>query len=421
MEPKQLLNERSGDRTELLTKCDELANKPSILDELEREIRKRGFSGSADIPKLVFLVLCTGFLGRPVSLVIKGPSGSGKSFGLNAGKQFIPSAAFEQFEGMSEKALVYLPNLDLRHKHLIVSEAAGLADGYGRTLVRQLVSEGKVRYATVQSTSKGLDGVELPTLEGPTGLIMTTTAPEIHPEDESRMLSVTLNQSPEQIAEALMTQALGTGKKVDPLETGPWFALYDYVRSGPVQVEIPFAGEIAKRLPTTHDRVKRDFPQVLSLLTAHALLHSCSRERNGDGAVVATANDYAAVYRLINEPLSQGLEVTVPHSIRETVEAVSAIWKEGLRGNLSLAMLEERLKRDRSVISRNVAKAIEQGYLRNDNPGQGKEASLHTGDRKLPAGSVLPSPEELFPVEGNDMERAERVPLPKGWAKRYVK
>ena len=77
---------------------------------------------------------------------------------------------------MSEKALVYLPNFDLKHKHLVIGEAAGMAEGGGRTLIRQLLSEGKVRYATVQSTSEGLEGAELPSLEGPCGLIMTTTA-----------------------------------------------------------------------------------------------------------------------------------------------------------------------------------------------------------------------------------------------------
>ncbi len=65
------------------------------------------------------LVFFTGMLGRPCSLVLKGPSGVGKSFSLNAGAQFIPPKAYEQFEGMTEKALIYLKGLDLKHKHLV--------------------------------------------------------------------------------------------------------------------------------------------------------------------------------------------------------------------------------------------------------------------------------------------------------------
>lgn len=398
-------NDQVKSRTDeriLFDQCGELVTKSSILDELEREIRKQGFAGPAGIPKLIYLALLTGMSERPVSLVIKGPSGSGKSFSLNAAIQFIPPSAYERYEGMSEKALVYLPKLDLKHKHLVIGEASGMADGNGRTLLRQLLSEGRVRYATVQSTEKGLVGSELPVLEGPTGLLMTTTANGLHLEDESRMLSVNITESPDQIAEALMAQALGTGRRESSPDLAPWYALYEFIRSGPQEVAIPFAGEIAKRLPTTHDRIKRDFPHVLSLIKAHALLHSCNRDRRDSETVLANADDYAAVRELVNDPLSQGLAVAVPEGIRLVVDGVQQFLGKHddifeYRNGVSQAKLSEFLNRDQSVISRNVTKAIEQGYLRNENPGQGREARLVVGERKLPNGSVLPSVEELFP------------------------
>lgn len=210
-------NQNTG-QISLFDRCKELVNVTSVLDELDKEIRKRGFAGPTDIPKLAYLVFVTGMLERPVSLVIKGPSGSGKSFSLDAALKFVPSSAYERFAGMSEKAIVYLKGLDLKHRHLVIGEASGLADGNGRTLLRQLLSEGQVRYATVQSTDKGHVGAELPVLEGPTGLVMTTTATDLHPEDENRMLSVNTIESPEQIAEALMAQAMGIDQKGPPLD-----------------------------------------------------------------------------------------------------------------------------------------------------------------------------------------------------------
>ena len=62
---------------------------------------------------------------------------------------------------------------------------------------------------------------------------------------------------------------------------------------------------------------------------------------------------------------------------------------------VSQVKLAEMLGKDPSVISRNVAKAIAQGYLRNLTPGQGRLASLELGDRQLPKGSVLPHPNQL--------------------------
>jgi hypothetical protein len=233
---------------------------------------------------------------------------------------------------------------------------------------------------------------------------MTTTATGLHPEDESRMLSVNIAESPELIAEALMAQAFGTGTTEMPLDTAPWFALYEYVRSGPSRVAIPFAGDIAVRLPKTHDRIKRDFPQILSLIKAHALLHSCNRTLVGGDTVVANADDYAAVRNLVNDAISQGLAVAVPEGIRLVVEGVERflrthddVFEYG--NGVSQTKLSEFLNRDPSVISRNVKKAVEQGYLQNDNPGQGREARLSIGERKLPSGSVLPSVDEIFPLK----------------------
>lgn len=379
------------DRTKGLADC------PSILDQLGREIEERGFAGSTDLPKLVYLVFLTGMLKRPVSLVIKGPSGAGKSFSLNAAMQFIPESAYERFEGMSEKALVYLKGLNVKHRHLVIGEAAGLASGEGRTLLRQLLSEGRVRYATVQSTSNGLVGSELPTLEGPTGLIMTTTATGLHLEDESRMLSVNIVESPEQIAAALMAQALGTGKAAKPIDTDAWHALYELTRTNVPEVAIPFAPKIVTKLPKSHDRIRRDFPQFLSLIAAHALLHRVNRERMKE-QVLANVDDYVMVRNLINESLSQSLAVTVSESVRMVVEGVidlvqlDAPFSEGV----SQIKLAEHLKRDPSVISRNVSKAIDNGYLENVSPGQGREARLVIGEVELPRGSVLPHPDELF-------------------------
>ncbi|CAN5272222.1 hypothetical protein BH10PSE9_BH10PSE9_00590 [soil metagenome] len=392
-------------------KCERLLRLPSVLGVLEDELRQQGFAGPTDVPKLVLLCLYTRFLEKPVSLVIKGPSGSGKSHALHAGLQFAPREAFEEFSGMSEKALLYMNDLNLKHRYLVIGEAAGLSDGAGRAFLRQLLSEGTVRYATVQKTSDGLVGQELRPIEGPTGLIMTTTANALHLEDESRMLSYHLDESFERIREALVSQALGLKSIRRPLDTEPWYSLHDFVGSGNVSVDIPYAEVLANKLPLSHFKVMRDFPHVLSLIQAHALMHQCGRHQGEAGHVVATLEDYRAVYDLVASPLAQGLEAAVSEQVRGVVEAVRALLKTEQpiplweTQGVSQVQLSEALDRDQSVISRNVRKAVEQGFLKNLSPGQGREARLVIGERKLPSGTVLPSPEELQ----NEMNPPARV------------
>lgn len=393
----------SQNREELAEQCAALASQSSILDILESELRTRGFSGPANVPKFVALSLYTRWFRKPVSAVIKGPSGSGKSFALKAGLQFIPDDACESFSGMSEKALVYLNDLDLKHRFLVIGEAAGLASGEGRALLRQLLSEGHVKYATVQKTKDGLAGKLLKPLEGPTGLLMTTTANSLHPEDESRMLSIPMDEDLERVREALIQQAIGHQELVAPIDLTPWHALHCYVGANSLSVGIPYLADLANKLPVSHFRVMRDFPHITSLIRAHALMHQYTRDRVTSGAVLATIEDYRAVYDLIAEPLAQGLDESVSNSVREVVEGVRALTPASDAMNppwddtsVSQVKLAEALQRDPSVISRNVKKAVSHGYLKNLNPGQGREAKLVVGDRELPTGTALPSPEELM-------------------------
>ena len=76
--------------------CRKLGFHGSVLSRLSAEVAANGFAGATKVPELVYLVFMTGMLGRPVSLVLKGTSGAGKSFSLTAGKQFIPEDAYEQ-------------------------------------------------------------------------------------------------------------------------------------------------------------------------------------------------------------------------------------------------------------------------------------------------------------------------------------
>ncbi|MFO1183686.1 MAG: helix-turn-helix domain-containing protein [Bauldia sp.] len=381
----------------------------SVLDALDDDLRRIGFAGPTGVPKLVLLACMSRCLRRPVSLLIKGASSSGKSYSLNAGLKFVPAQAYEYFAGMSNKALVYAESLDLRHRMLVIGEAAGMEDGSGNPFLRQLLSENQVRYLTVQkSEGEGNVGVEMKGVQGPTGLVMTTTANALHPEDENRMLSVTLDESPETIRQVLRNQALGLDESANVVDYVPYHALHQLVGSEPTDVNIPFASVLADALPTTHNRVQRDFPKVLGLVKAHALLHQWGRSRDAGGRCIASLDDYEVVYGLVAEPLSQGVEASVTETMRDVVGGVAkltggrrqsefpmSVSDMDTAGPISQRTLAAELRRDPSVVSRTVSKAVELGYLENLNPGQGREARLQLGKRDLPQGTVLPHPDEL--------------------------
>ena len=159
-------------------KCKPLAQATNILKEFATQLSVVGMVGECRVAKLIYLALTSRLFERPVSVAVKGPSSGGKSFVVETTLRFFPGRAFYSLTGMSDRALAY-SNEPLQHRHLVIYEAAGMTSEFASYLVRSLLSEGRLRYETVEKTKEGLVA-RLIEREGPTGLIVTTTSIQMH-------------------------------------------------------------------------------------------------------------------------------------------------------------------------------------------------------------------------------------------------
>jgi len=92
--------------------------------------------------------------------------------------------------------------------------------------------------------------------EGPTNLITTTTAHRLHAENETRLLSVSSDDSADQTRAVLLEMAAEDG---DPPDYGRWHALQRWLALGDRTITIPYAKELAKLIPAAAPRLRRDF------------------------------------------------------------------------------------------------------------------------------------------------------------------
>jgi hypothetical protein len=291
---------------------------------------------------------------------------------------------------MSEKALAYSEE-PIRHRFLVIFEAEGMASDFATYLMRSLLSEGRLRYEVVEKTSEGLKP-RLIEREGPTGLIVTTTAVRLHPENETRLLSLTVSDTSEQTRGVLSALAAEEAPASDLV---PWHALQEWLEGADLRVTIPYAKDLAELVPPVAVRLRRDFGAVLNLIRAHAVLHGTTRERDGEGRIVATLKDYAAVRELIADLISEGIEATVPKTVRETVGAVERLLEDSEEDAIPTVAVARELELDKSAALRRVRNAIDRGHLKNLEDRRGRPARIVL-DEPLPEDlEILPTVERL--------------------------
>jgi len=371
--------------------CSGLAREPNILEGFAEELARSGVAGEGRIAKLLYLAVTSRLLQRPVSVALKGPSSGGKSHVLEGVLAFFPESAYYALTAMSERTLAYSTE-PIRHRFLVIYEAAGMSGEFATYLMRSLLSEGRVRYETVEKTSEGIKP-RLIEREGPTGLIVTTTAVKLHPENETRLLSLTVTDTQKQ-TRAVMAALAEEADEGGP-DLGGWHALQVWLESAEHRISIPYAGKLAELIPPVAVRLRRDFGALLNLIRAHALLHQANRERDAEGRIIATIEDYATVHELVADLVSEGVEATVPNTVRETIEAVKGLRENSKGEPVTVAELARKLRLDRSAVSRRVRNAKDRGYLRDLEENQRKPSRLIPGD-DLPDGlQILPSPEDM--------------------------
>jgi hypothetical protein len=396
--------------------CQGLAESADILAEFVADLERCRLVGEKNNAKLLYLAMTSRLLEKIVSVVVKGPSSGGKSHLVKLVASFLPKVAFWRLTAMSERSLFYTDE-SLSHRHIILSEAAGIGGDFQEYIIRTLLSEGFLEYEFVEKTSEGLRPRKI-RKEGPTGFITTTTRDKLHHENETRYLSITVTDTRDQTREVF--RALAEDHVEEPDRTR-WHALQVYLEGAEHRVSIPYAGMLAEKMSDVAVRLRRDFSVIKSLIKAHAILHQATRDRDTEGRIVAKLKDYARVRELVADLIAEGVEATVKPTIRETVAAVEMILIEKDEEDdeewATNKALSEELNIDRAAAWRRATAALNLGYLENLEDRKGRPFRLVLGESMPEDEQILPAPEDLGGVSDScavdhDPEGVEAPPPP---------
>jgi hypothetical protein len=160
-------------------------------------------AGEEKNAKLLYLVATSRLFSKCMNAAIKGPSSAGKSEIRKQVLEFFPTEDVVSFTTLSEKALLYYQD-DFPHKILSMGEAGGTEEqSLQDYLLRELISEGRLRYPVVQK----VEGAGMVTVmvekNGPVVFMVTTTKAALHQENETRILSLEVDDSDKQTKRVL--------------------------------------------------------------------------------------------------------------------------------------------------------------------------------------------------------------------------
>lgn len=274
---------------------------------------------------------------RALCMLRRGPAASGKNHLIENVLELFPQEDIIKATGMSAKALVYYGGVDnpdaFKHKILYLAEAAAIAERNGQeheatVMIRCVISEGYIRHLFVDADTR--ETIEL-FKRGPIAVEVTSARSNIEAELLTRLF---INDADETTAQTRRIHAQLAARAEGRKKKAPKYSvedLQDFQRllslKGPYSVVIPFASAMLAALGSgpTPLRARRDLGNIMEAVAASAIMHAFQRERDAEGAVIATLDDYGWAYAAMEEGLAAFYKPQASAPVVRLIEALERI------------------------------------------------------------------------------------------------
>jgi len=266
------------EKEELTRDALELLRSPRIFAHYLDIVRRSGLVGEERNAAVLNIAGISRLLGRPLNVIVKGPSSSGKNFLVNRALLPFPRSSIREITSSSALAWNYASD-DFRHRIVYLqerNEASGAVHP-----ARLLISEGKlVRVVTVNEG--GVRTTKRFVAKGPIASISTTTKNQLEVDDETRHVSIWVDESREQTKRIVLAHSL-SAKLVTKHELKVWRTAHELIEArAAAQVALPtWFRRIADSVYDGDVRVRRYYPAFVSACMAVSLLRSFQKESGG--------------------------------------------------------------------------------------------------------------------------------------------
>jgi hypothetical protein len=365
-----------------------------FLFRVVQKIGEMGIVGEKRNLLVLFLAGLTKDFAKPVSVLEKGVSSTGKSELVKAVIALFPPECVLKRASLSKMAPVHGSG-DLSGTILYIVEYRGAKDAL--YLTRLLQSEGRIdhEYATAVGSERG---TVVASRKGSPVVLTTSTRQLLFEDDDTRFLSIQADDSSEQTQDVIAAHL--SPDAVEQCEEDPpvWQETIRLLcRKIPSFRHPAWFNVLAKEIPSDEPRARRDVVRFLSLLKAVALCRSHSdgrmkecRKRN---EVELNFADYCVAHRILCRAFTSTFAGVHPQVLK-LAKAVRRLNKR-FRRAVSVKELAEHLGWKQALVYKHVKEAEKQMLVRYESGSY-----LWNQKRLLPGlisrPSFLPDPNLIF-------------------------
>jgi DNA primase len=364
-----------------------------LLSRAAVDMKRLGHVGEFAAKKLAFICAVSARSGKPIQPSTHAQSAAGKNFLWDTALSLLPQEMVVKRSGLSAKAL-FRTQTNLKGAVLYIQEVAGSEDA--EYTIRVMQSDGRLEYeATEKRPDGGMKNVVYQT-EGPTVVVQTTTKNHLHPENETRVFPIYLDESEAQtsrIVGSILKEASGLasneGERARIQQR--WQDAIRLLESA--EVAIPYADRIV--IPSSPLRIRRDARRLIDVVRVIAWLYQYQRQRDAEGRILATEEDFHEALTLVSESLRRAWQTLTPAE-EKVLEAIRRLPEtQRTRNGFKRRELKVKEVSDRRV--KEVLKSLtDTGYLDSDGSRgpQGYTYTLVRDAEEISLGiSLRPSPE----------------------------
>ena len=279
---------------------------PNLMARTREDIGHAGVIGEEDNRLLMYLIFTSRKRERPLHIISLGSSGIGKTHLQSKVAELIPPEDRVEATGLSDMALYYFGQTELRHKLLLFEDLDGAFNALFP--IRELQSKTRITRPVVHKNTRGETKTINLVVEGPVSIAGCTTKESLYEDNANRSFLIYIDESLEQDEKIMAYQRKLSAGKIELTEEYQMAALLQNTQRllQPIQVRNPYAEHL--KIPPEVFKPRRTNAHYLAFIEAVTFYHQYQREKQydtttGEAYITTTLEDIAAANQLMKTVL----------------------------------------------------------------------------------------------------------------------